>query len=75
MTSRTANALGDRALPRWTHPVAWWAWALCLATAASRTSNPLLLLLIVATLAGLCCLGSLDTPTRFESPRDATRND
>jgi energy-coupling factor transport system permease protein len=45
--SRTKHALGDRALPRWTHPAAWWAWALGLATAASRTSNPLLLLLIV----------------------------
>ncbi|GAB3226330.1 CbiQ family ECF transporter T component [Glycomyces halotolerans] len=30
------------------HPVAWWGWALLLATAASRTSNPWLLLLIVA---------------------------
>ena len=48
MSRRTAHALGDRALPRWTHPGAWWVWALGLATAASRTTNPLLLALIVA---------------------------
>jgi energy-coupling factor transport system permease protein len=48
VSRRTANALGDAALPRWTHPGAWWVWALGLATAASRTTNPLLLALIVA---------------------------
>jgi energy-coupling factor transport system permease protein len=48
MNRRTAHALGDRALPRWTHPGAWWVWALGLATAASRTTNPLVLALIVA---------------------------
>jgi len=30
------------------HPLAWWLWALGLATAASRTTNPLILLLIVS---------------------------
>lgn len=30
------------------HPMAWWVWAIGLATAASRTTNPLLLALIVA---------------------------
>ena len=35
-------------LPRHVHPGAWWLWALGLATAASRTTNPLLLALIVA---------------------------
>ncbi|WP_410595798.1 CbiQ family ECF transporter T component [Amycolatopsis sp. lyj-23] len=30
------------------HPGAWWAWALSLAVAASRTTNPLLLGLIIA---------------------------
>lgn len=34
--------------PRWLHPGAWWLWALGLATAATRTTNPLLLLLIMA---------------------------
>ncbi|MDP9222163.1 MAG: energy-coupling factor transporter transmembrane protein EcfT [Actinomycetota bacterium] len=35
-------------LPRSLHPGAWWLWALGLATTASRTTNPLLLLLIIA---------------------------
>lgn len=30
------------------HPLAWWVWAAALATAAIRTTNPILLLLIVA---------------------------
>jgi energy-coupling factor transport system permease protein len=34
-------------LPRDLHPVAWWLWALGLAAAASFTTNPLLLLLLV----------------------------
>ena len=33
-------------LPRDLHPVAWWVWALGLATAASFTTNPLMLLTI-----------------------------
>jgi len=32
------------------HPLAWWLWAIGMATAASRTTNPLLLLLIIAVL-------------------------
>jgi energy-coupling factor transport system permease protein len=35
-------------LPRHLHPVAWWGWAIGLAVACSRTSNPLLLLLAVS---------------------------
>lgn len=34
-------------LPRDLHPVAWWLWAIGLATAASLTTNPLVLLLLV----------------------------
>jgi energy-coupling factor transport system permease protein len=45
-------ALGSHSLPRWIHPGAWWLWALALALAASRTTNPFLLLLIV-TVAGI----------------------
>ena len=30
------------------HPGAWWLWALGLGTAASRTTNPLLLALLIA---------------------------
>jgi energy-coupling factor transport system permease protein len=41
-TSR--SALGTRTL----HPLAWWLWALGLAAAASRTTNPLLLAVILA---------------------------
>lgn len=37
--------------PRWLHPGAWWIWALGLAAAASRTTNPLLLCLILAVVA------------------------
>ncbi|WP_020519662.1 energy-coupling factor transporter transmembrane component T [Catelliglobosispora koreensis] len=48
----------DRAL----HPVAWWLWAIALATAASQTSNPLLLLLIFAV------LGLVVTARRANAP-------
>jgi energy-coupling factor transport system permease protein len=33
------------------HPAAWWLWAACLAGAASRTTNPILLALIAAVVA------------------------
>jgi energy-coupling factor transport system permease protein len=36
-------------LPRDLHPIAWWSWAIGLATAASLTTNPLLLLLIMGS--------------------------
>ncbi|HLU45819.1 MAG TPA: CbiQ family ECF transporter T component [Natronosporangium sp.] len=39
-------------IPRALHPGAWWVWALGLAVAASRTTNPLLLVLLLAV-AGL----------------------
>ncbi|HEY5110085.1 MAG TPA: energy-coupling factor transporter transmembrane component T [Acidimicrobiales bacterium] len=41
--SRTALAASGR---RGLHPGAWWLWAACMAGAASRTTNPILLLLI-----------------------------
>jgi energy-coupling factor transport system permease protein len=37
-----------RVQPRPLHPGAWWAWSLALATAATRTTNPLLLGLLIA---------------------------
>ncbi|MFD5626952.1 energy-coupling factor transporter transmembrane component T [Streptomyces sp. NPDC127072] len=40
---RTAEASRSNAL----HPGAWWVWALGLGTAASRTTNPLLLALLI----------------------------
>lgn len=36
---------------RWLHPMAWWAWAAGLAIAASTTTNPLLLLGVIAVSA------------------------
>ncbi len=38
-------------LPRYLHPGAWWLWAIGLAVAASSTTNPLLLGLILAVAA------------------------
>jgi energy-coupling factor transport system permease protein len=49
-------------LPRGLHPVAWWIWALALAVAASRTTNPLLLLLIVAVLGFVVAQRRTDAP-------------
>lgn len=40
-----------RAVPRALHPAAWWGWATALAVAASRTTNPILLALIVSVTA------------------------
>lgn len=39
----TNPLLANDRLVRWLHPLAWWGWALCAATAASSTANPLLL--------------------------------
>lgn len=39
------------ALPRDLHPVAWWLWAIGLAAAASLTTNPLVLLMIIGVAA------------------------
>ena len=38
-------------LPRNLHPIAWWIWALGLATAVSATTNPLLLVLVLGVLS------------------------
>jgi energy-coupling factor transport system permease protein len=53
---------GGRRVPRALHPVAWWIWALGLATAVTRTSNPLLLLLVLAV------LGYVVSTRRGEAP-------
>jgi energy-coupling factor transport system permease protein len=58
----TAGPWAERRLPRALHPVAWWLWAIALATAASRTSNPLLLLLIFAVLGLAVTLRRSDAP-------------
>jgi energy-coupling factor transport system permease protein len=49
-------------LPRSLHPVAWWCWALGLATAASRTTNPLLLALITAVAGFVVARRRSDAP-------------
>jgi energy-coupling factor transport system permease protein len=52
----------DRRLPRAVHPGAWWVWALGLATVASRTTNPLLLALVLATLTAVVTARRSDAP-------------
>jgi energy-coupling factor transport system permease protein len=59
---RTRAALAERRLPRALHPVAWWVWALALATAASRTTNPLLLALVFAVLGLVVASRRTDAP-------------
>ncbi|MFH0251814.1 energy-coupling factor transporter transmembrane component T, partial [Streptomyces chitinivorans] len=44
------------------HAGAWWLWALGLATAASRTTNPLLLALIIAVTAYVVAARRTDAP-------------
>ena len=44
------------------HPGAWWLWALGMATAASRTTNPLLLAVIVAVLGFVVAARRGDAP-------------
>lgn len=41
------NAVGGYYLPRDLHPAAWWVWALGMALAAGRTTNPWLLLTVL----------------------------
>jgi energy-coupling factor transport system permease protein len=49
-------------LPRSLHPLAWWAWALGLMVAASRTTNPLLLGLVLAVLTVVVTARRPDAP-------------
>lgn len=59
------NAKGRKmtqTLPRYLHPGAWWLWALGLAIAASRTTNPLLLGLILAVAALVVAARKPDAP-------------
>ncbi|MFE4857090.1 energy-coupling factor transporter transmembrane component T [Streptomyces sp. NPDC056670] len=60
--SGAAPDTNGRRLPRTLHPMAWWVWALALATAVSRTNNPLLLILV------LTVLGYVITMRRTEAP-------
>ena len=47
----TPSASDDLRLPRALHPGAWWAWALGLVTLATRTSDPVVLAAVLATVA------------------------
>ncbi|MEO9137484.1 MAG: energy-coupling factor transporter transmembrane protein EcfT, partial [Jatrophihabitans sp.] len=49
-------------IPRGLHPMAWWLWAIGMATAASRTSNPLLLILVLAVLGFVIANRRSDAP-------------
>ncbi len=49
-------------MPRALHPVAWWIWALGLATAVSATTNPLLLLLVLGVLGVVVANRRSDAP-------------
>ncbi len=54
-------------LPRTLHPGAWWLWALGLATAASHTTNPLPLALLIGTAAFVVVRRRSDAPGRWRS--------
>jgi energy-coupling factor transport system permease protein len=45
------NPGAGRRVPRNLHPIAWWIWALGLAVAATHTTDPVLLLLVLGVLA------------------------
>ncbi len=53
---------GPVRLPRALHPAAWWLWALGLATAASRTTNPLLLGLLLGVAGYVVAARRTDAP-------------
>lgn len=58
----TATGWAVHRLPRGLHPVAWWLWALGLAVAASRTTNPLLLGAILAVVSWVVLARRTDAP-------------
>src|SRR5699024_9630575 len=61
-TLRVRTMIGPNVLPRAVHPGAWWLWALGLAAAASRTSNPLLLVLVMCTAGYVVARRRTDAP-------------
>jgi energy-coupling factor transport system permease protein len=56
------RAVNQLTLPRALHPGAWWLWALGLAVAASRTRNPVLLVLILAVAGFVVAARRSDAP-------------
>lgn len=62
MTSEARTVPADGRTPRALHPLAWWLWALGMATAVSRTVNPLLLALVLAVVAVVVVNRRSDAP-------------
>lgn len=62
MTAAARTMPSDGRTPRALHPLAWWLWALGMATAASRTVNPLLLVLVLAVVAVVVVNRRSDAP-------------
>ena len=56
------NPVVGARLPRDLHPVAWWLWAIGLATAASLTTNPFVLLLLIAAASVVVMARRSDQP-------------
>jgi energy-coupling factor transport system permease protein len=56
------RAVHQLSLPRALHPGAWWLWALGLAVAASRTRNPVLLVLILVVTGFVVAARRSDAP-------------
>lgn len=50
LDTRPPSARAATSSARPLHPLAWWAWALALAVACSRTSNPVAIVLVVGAL-------------------------
>ena len=48
MAAAQGTRVSRRSIPRALHPMAWWLWAIGMAVAAGSTTNPLLLLVILA---------------------------
>ncbi len=58
----SGSAWGVYWIPRALHPLAWWLWALGLAVAASRTTNPLLLGAVVGVATWVVLARRSDAP-------------
>ena len=56
------RAVDNPTLPRALHPAAWWLWAIGLAVAASRTRNPVLLILLLAVTGFVVSARRSDAP-------------
>jgi energy-coupling factor transport system permease protein len=62
LSARGVRVLATYFLPRDLHPGAWWVWALGIATAASRTTNPWLLGTMLAVVSYVVMARRTDAP-------------